>query len=238
MRILALCHGLYGDRIVRHIREANGENWTVDALTLPRRLPVVIDEPEEYIPSSVPSADLVLAMQESPESAQLIPAIVRRSGAKAAIIPVDNSTWLPVGLKNQLRAEIMGTGVTAVFPRTFCTLTETASGFGEDIEFHSDQLVARFASRFGRLKLDIRLDGQGRIALVKVERTSPCGSTHLVAQRLVGVLASEATPQAGLHAHHFPCLASMAMELNGETLMHISGYVVNDEVRRRLGSQS
>lgn len=41
-------------------------------------------------------------------------------------------------------------------------------------------------------------------------------------------------PQAGLFAHHFPCLASMHLEPAGDTLMHVSGYVVNDEVEREL----
>jgi hypothetical protein len=69
-----------------------------------------------------------------------------------------------------------------------------------------------------------------------VERSAPCGSTHYVAEKLTGLRVEEAIPQAGLHAHHYPCLASMQMEPNGDTLMHISGYVVNDEVEWSLKS--
>ena len=237
MRVLALCHGVYGRRIAQYVAETNGKGWVVDVLPLPARLPLVIDEPEEFAPSEVPLADLVLAMGESAESAQLVPTIVRRSGARAAIVPVDNSSWLPPGLKNQIREEIGRMGVTAVFPKTFCTLTEATCGFGGETEQYQDATVAEFAMRYGRPKMDIRLDGQGRIAGVEVKRSAPCGSTHLVAEKLAGVFAREAVPQAGLHAHHFPCLASMSLETNGETLMHISGHVVNEEVKLRLSGR-
>lgn len=234
MRILALCHGLYGNRIAEHVRQTNGDNWKVYTVSLPRRLPLVIDEPEEFVPADIPRADLVLAMGESPESAQLLPCIVARAGARAVIAPVDNSAWLPPGLKNQLRLEIARLGVASVFPRTFCTLTETSCGFAGDTEGYEDEMVASFAARFGRPRIRLRLDSQKRIVGVDVDRSAPCGSTHLVASKLAGVPAADAVPQAGLHAHHYPCLASMAMEANGETLMHISGHVVNEEIVRRL----
>jgi hypothetical protein len=131
-------------------------------------------------------------------------------------------------------------GATAVFPRTFCTLTEETTGYyGKDIAAHSSQQIAVFARYFGRPRLKIEVDAHtARISGVKVERSAPCGSTHYVAEKLVGLLVEEAVPQAGLHAHHYPCLASMQMEPTGDTLMHISGYVVNDEVERALKALS
>lgn len=235
MRILALHQGHYGERIVGHIKESAPEGWVIEVISPPQALPIVIDEPEEFLPSDIPQADLLLAMSESPETAQLVPAIARLSGVKAVIMPVDNSAWLPLGLQNELRREIAGMGVTAVFPRTFCTLTENTVGYGNDVENYDNQSIASFARYFGRPSLKIEVDAQGtRITGVKVERSAPCGSTHYVAEKLMGLLVEEAVPQAGLHAHHYPCLASMQMEPTGDTLMHISGYVVNDEVEREL----
>ena len=128
-------------------------------------------------------------------------------------------------------------GATAVFPRTFCTLTENTVGYGNDVENYDSERIASFARYFGRPRLRIEVDVQGaRITVVRVERSAPCGSTHYVAEKLSGVPVGEAVPQAGLHAHHYPCLASMQMEPTGDTLMHISGYVVNDEVERRIKS--
>ena len=239
MRILALQQGHYGQRIVEHIGKTAPEGWEIETIVPPRALPVVIDEPEEFLPSDIPQADLLLAMSESQETAQLVPAIARRSGVRAAIMPVDNSTWLPPGLQNELRREIEGTGITVVFPRTFCTLTENCTGYGDDIENYDSKNIALFASYYGRPRLKIGIDAPvARIAEIRVERSAPCGSTHYVAERLAGVPVGEAVPQAGLHAHHYPCLASMQMESTGDTLMHISGYVVNDEVRRELRALS
>ena len=236
MRILALHQGHYGERIVGHIARTAPKGWAIETITPPAALPIVIDEPEEFLPSEIPQADLLLAMSESQETAQLVPAIARLSGAGAVIMPVDNSAWLPLGLQNELRREIEGMGITVVFPRTFCTLTEEAAGYYEgDIATYDSEKIALFARYYGRPSLKLELDIQGaRITGVKVERSAPCGSTHYVAEKLVGVPVEEAVPQAGLYAHHYPCLASMQMEATGDTLMHISGYVVNDEMEREL----
>jgi hypothetical protein len=235
MRILGLYQGHYGKRIVEHIKKTGPQHWTIDILNPPFSLPIVIDDPEEFLPSQVPQAELLLALSESPQTAQLVPVIAGLSGVKAVIMPVDNSSWLPIGLKNQIEREMVNMGVSAVFPKTFCTLTENTAGFGADVETYDSPYITSFATHFGEPKLKIEINKQDRkIAEVEVERSAPCGSTYNVAEKLIGVAIEEAVPRAGLIAHHYPCLASMAMEANGETLMHVSGYVVNDEVYRKL----
>lgn len=234
MHILALYQGHYGQRIVEHIKKSAPQDWVIETVNPPRALPVIIDDPEEFLPKNIPQANLLLALSESQETAQLVPAIARVSNVKAVIMPVDNSAWLPAGLQNQLREEIVRMGKAAVFPKTFCTLTETTVGFGSDAETYDNECIASFARHFGRPRLKIKVGSDERIIEVNVERSAPCGSTYLVAEKLTGIPAKDAVPQAGLHAHHYPCLASMQMEPGGETLMHISGYVVNDEVTRVL----
>jgi hypothetical protein len=237
MRILTLCEGPYGERIVKHINKSGPQDWEIEVFSPPSPLPIVIDDPEEFLPREILQTDLLLALSESPKTAQLVPAIARLSGVKAVIMPVDNSSWLPLGLQNQIEAEIINMGVTAVFPKTFCTLTERTACFGEDIETYESKYVASFATHFGKPKLKIITDVKGeKIAGVEVERGAPCGSTHRVAEKLVGVTIKEAVPQASLYAFHYPCLASMTMEPTGDTLMHVSGYLVNEEVYWELQS--
>jgi len=56
-----------------------------------------------------------------------------------------------------------------------------------------------------------------------------------VAERLVGLSADEAGEQAGLLHHHFPCLASMGKDPDfGDTLMHVSGNVLKDNVEAQV----
>ncbi len=237
MKILAALQGEYGKRIVGHLKAHAPGDWTIETVTLPPRLPMVIDEPEDFLPSDVTSAELLLALIGSDGAAQLVPALAKLCGARAVIVPVDDPAWLPPGLQNQIEQELARDEVKAAFPRTFCTLTESSAGFRSNARRFDDELIAVFGRHFGRPELRIEVDGNSeKITAVEVERGSPCGSTHHLAEKLVGLTVKEAVPRAGLIVHQFPCLASMQQdEIESgvfEPLMSISGYVANDEVER------
>jgi hypothetical protein len=239
MRILVLTQGPYGERIARNLRETAPSDWTIEEIVLPKRLPALIDEPEEFMPANVPQSDIVLAAGESPGAAQLISQFVKRSGARSVIAPVDNSAWLPPGLANQLKTELAEMGVIAVFPKPFCTLTENSYGFRCSAQPYDDKLIATFARYFGRPKLKIEVNPETKlIEHVEVERNSACGGVAYVATRLIDVSADEAVVKAGLILHHYPCLCSMNLEELDvwlcDTLMHASGYIINDEVAEQV----
>ncbi|MFC2069865.1 DUF166 domain-containing protein [Chloroflexota bacterium] len=241
MRILAAVQGEYGKRIVEHMKASAPGDWVIETVTLLPRLPMVIDEPEDFLPSHITDAELLLALIESDGAAQLVPALAKACGAKAAIIPVDDPSWLPLGLQNQIAEELSRVGVNAAFPRTFCTLTENSAGFRSNTRAVDGELIVSFGRYFGMPKLRIELDDKGeKIAAVIVERGSPCGSSRHAAEKLVGMAVEEVVPRAGLIVHQFPCLASMQQdEIDTgvfEPLMNISGYVMNDEVERALES--
>ena len=182
MRILVALQGEYGKRIAGHLNEYAPGDWTIETVTLPPRLPMVIDEPEDFLPSDISSTDLLLALIESDGAAQLIPALAKLCGAGAVIVPVDDPSWLPPGLQSQIEQEMSRAGVKAVFPRTFCTLTESSTGFRGNTRPYNNELIATFGRHFGRPELRIEVDGNGeRITVVEVERGSPCGSTHHLA---------------------------------------------------------
>lgn len=238
MRLLILVHGNYGQRIVRHVQAHCPPEWQVGSLTLPRVLPPIVDEPEEFLPPEMRPADLILHLAETPQAAQLLPGVLPLTAAKAVIAPVDNSAWLPEGLKNQLKGELAALGAAAVFPMPLCSLTEERCGFGHWIEPYCSPLIARFARYFGRPRFTLKIDtaGQG-IEEVTVERGAPCGSTHFITAQLKGMPLAEVVPQAGLIALHYPCLASMHPQRIGdqiETLMHVSGRIVNEELEKEL----
>jgi hypothetical protein len=56
----------------------------------------VIDYPEEYVPPDFPPADLILSFPEVAAVAELIPDVVKVTGASAVIAAVDNEASLPV----------------------------------------------------------------------------------------------------------------------------------------------
>ena len=239
MRILAAVQGPYGQRIVGNIRNHLPVGWELTIFALPSALPPIVDDPDEFLPASFDSADLLLALSESSRSAQLIPAIAQKAGVRGVIVPIDSSAWLPLGLKNQVERELADLGIAAAFPKTFCTLTEHSYGFGVFTRTYESEVISAFARNLGKPKLDVAIDRQrGTIVGVKVLSGAPCGSTFHVARLLTGIAINEALPRAGLICHHFPCLASMQKEEIDEgefdTLMHISGYVVNEEVERQI----
>ncbi len=241
MRILAGVQGEYGKRIVENLKTCAPGDWVIETLTLPPRLPMVIDEPEDFLPSNIAEAELLLALIESDGAAQLVPALAKACGAKAVIVPVDDPSWLPPGLQGQIERELNAAGVNGAFPRTFCTLTEDSTGYRGKIRSYDDDLIAGFGRHFGKPKLRVELDDKGeKIAAVIVERSSPCGSTGHAAGKLIGMSVEDAVPRAGLIVHQFPCLASMQQDEidNGvfEPLMNISGYVMNEETERAIKS--
>ncbi len=236
MHILVVYQGEYGRRHLENLRRHAPAGWSIAAWKAPAVLPPVIDYPEEFLPETLPPADLVLSLGENPGVAELLPEIVRRSGAKAVIAPADSDAWLPRGLANQLHRWLERMGVSVVTPRPFCSLTETTSGLRTEQEEVRDPLIAEFARFFGRPSFSIEVDPvERRIRAVQVLRDASCGCARFVAERLVGLSVDEAGEQAGLLHHHYPCQASMVKDpLFHDTLMHVSGNLMKDEVARRV----
>lgn len=237
IRILAIISGEYGRRHAANVQEHAPPGWQVEVWQAPAVLPLMIDYPEDYVPDSLPAADLVLAFGENKGIAELVPEVVKLAGARAVIAPVDNEAWLPRGLARQLRGWLEEMGVPCVTPKPLCSLTETdyATGRRERVAY-DDPLIAEFARYFGRPELRLAVDPDTRqITGAEVSRDAVCGCARYVAERLIGVSADEAEQEAGMLHHHFPCLASMGIDLDyGDTLLHISGNIIKDNVAEQV----
>jgi hypothetical protein len=228
MRILIAIQGYYGERMAENIRRRCPPNWEVHHVTLPTALPAIVDDADEFLPRELPAADLLISLGEHPGVAQMIPDMARRSGATAVIAPADNRAWLPFGLARQIKQKLESVGVAMVYPVPFCALTEDDS---------QNPYIQEFARHFGRPDVDIEFyqDDRRRIGKVTVKREAPCGSTRFVAERLAGAWFREATEQAGLLHHQFPCLATMAMDREFEdTLMHRAGNMLKQTIQQSI----
>jgi hypothetical protein len=236
MRILVITQGEYGKRMSDNIRQHAPSGWLVHEWQAPGNLPLVMDYPEDYLPGSLPPADLILSLGENPGVAELIPEVAKCSEARAVIAPVDRSEWLPKGLVRQLRKWLLDIGVSAVFPKPLCSLTETHYNVGRHrVEYHSD-LIAEFARHFGRPRFVITVDAETKtIVDARADRDAVCGCTRYVAAGLVGVPVDEAEFQAGMLHHHYPCLASMGIDDDfADTVMHVSGNITKEEVKEQV----
>jgi hypothetical protein len=187
MRILAIISGEYGQRHVDNIREHAPADWAIDTWQAPAILPPMIDYPEDYVPDTLPPADLVLSFGEHRGIAELIPDVARVTGARAVIAAIDNEAWLPRGLARQLRGWLEDIEVACVTPKPLCSLTETHYRIGrgrhQQIEY-DDPLIAEFAGRFGQPELRISVDPDTReISGAEVQRDAVCGCARYVAER-------------------------------------------------------
>jgi len=233
VRILGVITGEYGQRHLSNVRAHAPSTWRIEQWCAPSRYPIVIDYPDEYVPSDLPRADLVLSFPEVAAVAELIPDVVKRTGASAVIAAVDNEAWLPRGLARQLRGWLERMGVVCATPKPLCSLTETDFGVTRRQRMpYTDPLISEFARYFGQPDLRLAVDPESKaITGVEVVRDAVCGCARFVAERLVGVSVDDAEQQAGLQHHHYPCLASMGIDVDfSDTLMHVSGNVLKDNV--------
>jgi len=236
MRILAIVTGEYGQRHVENIRAHGPADWQIEVWQAPSVLPPIVDYPEDYVPQSLPPADLLLAFGEHKGVAELVVEAAKVTVAKAVIAPVDREEWLPRGLARQLRGWLADMGVACVMPKPLCSLTETHYNVRRHRQEYNDPLIAEFARHFGQPGLCIAVDPKTRIITgVEVVRDAVCGCAHHVAQGLVGVSANDAEQEAGLLHHHYPCLAGMVKDPDfNDTLMHVSGNILKDNVGEQI----
>ena len=237
MKLLAIINGDYGQRHVDNIRKHNPANWTLEVWQAPRVLPQVIDYPEDYLPKSLPVADLVLSFGEHKGIAELIPDVAQMSGARAVIAGVDNEAALPRGLARQLRGWLERINVFCVTPKPLCSLTETEYNVTRREKVtYANPFISEFARYFGRPELKLTVDPDSRmIASAEVIRDAVCGCARFAAERLVGVSVEDAEQEAGMLHHHYPCLAAMGIDSDfGDTLMHVSGNILRDVVAEQV----
>jgi len=233
MDILVIWHGEYGKRIFEHVRDFGAADWTVREWRPPKSFPPIIDDPDDFLPDVMAPADLILSLGEDPGVADLLPDVAKRAGAKAVIVAIDSEAWVPAGLAAQLAKRFEEMGIEAVFPKPLCSLNEETYGFRKKVPYESE-LISEFASRFGQPKVRLTIE-DGAIAGVSVERDACCGCARYVAKGLKGVSVRDAEFEAGMLHHHYPCLATMGIdETEGDTLMHVSGRILKDEVAEQV----
>jgi hypothetical protein len=237
MRILVLKTGEYGQRHIDNLNERLPDNWVIESWQTPRSLPIVLDYPEDYLPETLPEADLILSLAELSGVAEMIPDIAQMTGARAVLAPIDNQAWLPFGLARQLREWLAKIDVACATPMPFCSLTENQYNALRLRESYDIPLISEFATHFGRPAFEITVNNETKVLeSVSVIRDACCGCAHFAAEKLPGTPVTDSLEKIGLHHHHYPCQASMGIDpLYGDTLMHVSGNIMKDALKEALG---
>jgi hypothetical protein len=230
LRLLVVTQDVYGQRIADNIRQSAPEHWIVQQWAVPTAL-LDAPAPRRLLPPMLPSFELIVCLGQSPRVAQMLPDIARMTGAQGVIAPIDDEQWLPSELMESLRAGLEQMGVSSVFPRPFCTLTEARyNTHGQEVEF-TDGPIREFASFYGRPALKISTDAHTRAVQVDVLRDGPCGCARYMAQQLTGLPADQVGQQARDLQHQFPCLASRVPDSSyGVPLIQIANQILQEAV--------
>jgi len=229
MRVLILYTNFYGSRIFDNIRKHCPDSWEIIGYLFDRKLPAVIDDPEEVLPKDLPKADLLVYVGQDLKLAELIADIAQLAEVKEVIAGLDVRAYLPTGLANQVRLRLAKLGIPATFVAPFCSLTESRA---------EGPLAREFAGHFGQARMVLTLSN-GRIKDVILERGSPCGNSLYVAERLPGLKVEDSVEQTGMFFHAHPCMASMEMDRElGDTILHVAGHLVKSAVKVALGKPS
>ncbi|MEM2107026.1 MAG: DUF166 family protein [Candidatus Bathyarchaeia archaeon] len=223
LSICALIQGFYGHRIVSNIKGKLPEGWNLEVCEFPNKLPDPVEDPKSVIPK-LPRCDLILSLGEHPTVAAILPEIAEATMASSVICPVDNHDWVPSGLIRQVSERLVELGVAYTFPKPLCSLQDNVN----------NDCIRLFAERFGKPKLLITLRNEV-ISRVDVLRSSPCGATYFIAERLVGLRVNEASSRAGLLTQLYPCLASkVEVPQYGRSLIHEAAKIMSGTVEESL----
>ena len=198
----------------------------------PSELPAFIDNPEKYMPKKIPRADLCIASGLHKDLLLEVPHHLQEVGVRGLIVPIEDFTEVPSGLRKQVEERCRELDLESAFPKPFCSLEPT-----ED-----KPAISRFAIelKVGRPSLEISTARRGRREVIEstvVRRSAPCGSTWYVARKLIEAeTRREILYDEVARAHHsYPCTATMGVDPElKEPILHVGGYIIREEVKKAL----
>ena len=198
----------------------------------PSELPAFIDDPEKYLPNSIPKADLCLASGLHKDLLLELPNRLEEIGAKGLIVPIEDFLEVPQGLRKQLDEKCRDLDLESAFPKPFCSLKPS----------RDRPTISRFVTELGvgRPLLEISTAKKADCEVIEsaiVKRSAPCGSTWYIARKLVGSETKRETLYDAIaKAHHtYPCTATMGVDPEmKEPILHVGGYIIREEVEKAL----
>jgi len=204
VHILLAVQGQWGQRIADHLQASAPPGWQVVVWHGPTALPIVVDDPDEFVPDRLPPAELLIVLPESTGLTDLAPDLAQRCGAQAVVLGIDKRLWAPRGLVRQVRRRLEQSGVACAAPIPFCSLAPSP---------RQHPLLRAFAERYGRPEVDcvVQKNGAqgGRIETCRIVRETPCGNTRYIVRHLPGTPLDQAVERAGLLHHYYPCWGGM-----------------------------
>ncbi len=197
----------------------------------PSTMPDFIEDAEDFLPKTIPEADIAIAINMHPDVLAALPEKLKGK-VKALIVPVEESRWCSPGLARQLKEKCDEIGIEFAAPKPFCNLRED-----EEYDY-----INRFIREFGMGFPEFEIFAEDEKLKVRILRSEPCGAAWYIGVKLRGLNAEILENVRELwnvvsEAHHsFPCTASMEKDNEyGETLLHVGGYIARHAVDKAIG---
>jgi len=210
---------------------------------LGENIPDFIEEPEKYLPESLPPVDFILVVGIHQDLLSGLPDHLKNKGIKAVIVPIEGK-WVPPGLQTQVLKDFELNGIQAAFPKPFCALSKELNEYNKvGFNITKDRnYINDFIDYFkiGEPKLSFLLSKDGKsIEDVCVLQSAPCGSTFYITHQLLAknIENSELSLNERISkAHHsYPCNASMDQDsILKDSILHVGGYIIRNAIRREL----
>ncbi|MDI9642351.1 MAG: DUF166 family protein [Archaeoglobaceae archaeon] len=183
-------------------------------------LPTLIENPRDYL--NLPEdfkPELIVSYLLHPDlNLELIRQASER-GVKIVVV----SGGAKSGSYKQLKEEGDRVGVR-VFWEEICCTTPKIEG-------------SEFFELFGSPEFEIEVEN-GVIKDVKVKRSSFCGSTYYVAEKIKGLRIEEAPSKAGYYTQIFPCIASRGLQGGIHKAANAHKKAVEKAIQEALASKS
>jgi thymidylate synthase len=202
--------GYFWHRLFDHL-QAQGARVT--ASEVPQHLPLMVDQPRNFLPPETGTADITIAVNIHHDLLVELPYLMAEEGGRALIAPREDPNWIRPGLVAQVRSAADKLGIETAFPQPFCFLRQNTPVISEFCEQY----------QVGPPRFELTVT-DNVVTAVSVIRGAPCGLTHWAVKQFVGVEVGDALLEKAKFLHHGrPCLATMTM-LPGmdDTLMHES----------------
>lgn len=169
-------------------------------ITFPAVLPVLLEDPERYLPEAVPDHTVLVALAVHDE---ILTAFIRTfPAARGIIVPQEGPDWISPYAREQLGVFCRDNGIQIAFPKPFCSFNP-GSGVLSDFKVY-----------FKIGKPDIRLTiHDNKIKEARVLCSAPCGATYFTARGLEGKRVNEDLAHfIDQRLSAFPCTASRAVD--------------------------
>jgi hypothetical protein len=211
----------YSERIIGHLKGKSGfctacgntckdcrntydldfSNHIVDIIDFPAVLPAILEDPEEFIPTSVKPHDIILALSVNEEI--LISFLETNSMAKGVIIPIEDKDWISSYGMEKISKICKSRKIEVAFPKPFCSFNPSGNGILWDFR--------RFF-KIGKPELELTCEGN-TIVDARILISAPCGATYFTAKQLISQKKNDDLKYCiDKQLSCFPCTASTKID--------------------------